>query len=143
MIKRSETVHEAAILDVWYKASAIAHDFLGVDTLNIQKDLIKTEYLPQAHTWIFEENNAVLGFISMLNNCIGGLFIHPAHQNKKIGTHLIDHVKSIYPQLTVSVYEKNFGARSFYTKKGFKETSRAVQTETGEVIIHLEFSNSH
>ena len=143
MIKRSKTVHEAAILDVWYKASAIAHDFLGVDTLNIQKDLIKTEYLPQAHTWIFEENDEILGFISMLNDCIGGLFIHPAHQNKKIGTQLIDHVKTIYPHLTVSVYEKNLGARSFYTKTGFKEVSRAVQTETGEVIIHLKFGVGH
>lgn len=98
-MKSSETLIRAyepkadltAIIDVWFEASLIAHPFIGPERLSEQRQLIKEVYLPQAETWVALQGGPPIGFISLLGNVVGGLFIHPAWQGQGIGRKLIDH----------------------------------------------------
>jgi GNAT superfamily N-acetyltransferase len=51
---------------------------------------IPQEFLPTAETWLFESAGRVVGFISMLGNEVGGLFVAPGSHRKGIGRALMD-----------------------------------------------------
>ena len=42
-------------------------------------------YLPNSKTWAYEENRIILGYISTIENEIGGLFVLPSHHFRGIG----------------------------------------------------------
>lgn len=126
------------VLDIWFESSSIAHDFLGLDQLKEQKNLIRDTYLPMAETWVVEEDGELRGFISLLDHYVGGLFLHPDHQGRGIGRRLIEKVFREKGFLTVGVYEKNLAARKFYDRMGFRYVDREVQEETGEVVLNLK-----
>ena len=126
------------VLDIWFESSSIAHDFLGLDQLKEQKNLIRDSYLPMAETWVVVEDGELRGFISLLDHYVGGLFLHPDHQGLGIGRRLIEKALQEKGFLTVGVYEKNLASRKFYERMGFFYESREVQEETGEVVLNLK-----
>ncbi len=125
------------LVEIWYNASIIAHSFIPKEMWESHKDDLRSKYLPQAETWVAEENGNLMGFISLLGNYIGGLFVAPAKQGLGIGTHLIGQGKEVKKQLYVGVYSKNNSARRFYKKNGFLYVSQEVQPETGEIVINM------
>lgn len=89
-----------------------------------------------AETWVAEEDGEVVGFISLLNNYIGALFIKPSWQGQLVGTKLVNQVTKIKDTLTVGV-KKNQKARQFYEKHGFIFVNEEMQEETGEIIQNM------
>ena len=77
-------------------------------------------YIPNSETWVYEIDNSIVGFISMLDNEIVGLFVLPNNHSKGIGTRLVDFIKKEHSDLEVEVFEKNLIGRGFYDKYGFK-----------------------
>lgn len=66
------------VLAAWAAANAVAHPFLSREFLaKVRHDIAHT-YLPNTETWVWETEDRVVGFISMMGNEIGGLFIEPA-----------------------------------------------------------------
>ena len=126
------------VLEIWFESSSIAHDFLGLDQLKEQKNLIRDTYLPMAETWVVEEDGEIQGFISLLDHYVGGLFLHPDQQGLGIGRRLIEKAFQEKGFLTVGVYEKNLAARKFYERMGFLYENEEVQEETGEVVLNLK-----
>lgn len=126
------------LLEIWLESSSIAHDFLGLDQLKEQKNLIRDTYLPMAETWVVEEDGEIQGFISLLDHYVGGLFLHPDQQGLGIGRRLIEKAFQEKGFLTVGVYEKNLAARKFYERMGFLYENEEVQGETGEVVLNLK-----
>ena len=126
------------LLEIWLESSSIAHDFLGLDQLKEQKNLIRDTYLPMAETWVVEEDGEIQGFISLLDHYVGGLFLHPDQQGLGIGRRLIEKAFQEKGFLTVGVYEKNLAARKFYERMGFLYENEEVQEETGEVVLNLK-----
>lgn len=122
---------------IWFEASKAAHAFVGEARLREQRVLIETVYLPKAETWVATRDGAPAGFISLLDNFIGGLFVSPRHQGVGIGRLLISHALQLKGQLHLEVYTANAQAYSFYENLGFEELSRRPSDDEG-----LPFENA-
>jgi putative acetyltransferase len=137
IIRKFEYSDTEEIIEIWYSVSVVAHSFIPREMWESHKDELRDKYLPIAETWVAEENSDLIGFISLLGNYIGALFIIPKEQGKGIGTKLIEQARQEKEHLNVGVYSKNIAARRFYKKNGFTYLREEVQPETGEVVINM------
>ncbi|HEV7308949.1 GNAT family N-acetyltransferase [Ensifer sp.] len=133
--------YEAADMEdlsaIWFEASTTAHAFVGEARLREQRVLIETVYLPKAETWVATRNGAPAGFVSLLDDFIGGLFVSPRHQGAGIGRLLVAHALQLKGQLRLEVYTANAQAHAFYANLGFEELSRRPNDDEG-----LPFENA-
>ena len=90
---------------------------------------------------VYEENNSVIGFISMIGNEIGGLFVLPNKHFKGIGTRLVNFIKEFHVELEVEVFERNAIGRAFYEKYGFLQIGRYYHTESNNDILRLHYKD--
>ncbi len=91
-------------------------------------------------TFIYEDNDDIRGFISIINNdFIGALFVEKNYQSQGIGKSLIDYAKNLYDNLSLAVYKENEKALEFYKKMGFKIISENINEDTNcvEYIMKL------
>ena len=82
MIRKHTEKDLDEIINIWYSASTLAHPFLETNFVEKVKKDMRDIYIPNSETWVFEENNSAVGFISMLDNEIGGLFVMPNYHSK-------------------------------------------------------------
>ena len=139
MIRKHTEKDIDQIINIWYDASTLAHPFLKSTFVEKVKKDMREIYIPNSETWIFEEHNTAIGFISMLGNEIGGLFVLPNHHSKGIGTQLVNFANTIHNELEVEVFEKNRIGRSFYDKYGFKMIKQFMHTESNNEVLRLRF----
>ncbi len=129
-----------ALSALWLSASLGAHGFLGRARLEEQQTLIETRYLPMAETFVADAaDGRPLGFISLLGDFIGGLFVAPEAQGHGIGRALLDHARARRDALELEVYAENAGALRFYRRYGFREISRRAHDDEGlpHANIHM------
>lgn len=94
-------------------------------------------YLPQATTYVEEENGVVKEFVGILpNSFIGALFVDAKFQRQGVGAKLIDHYKTLYDTLSLAVYVENKSAVAFYLKNGFNIIAQHPNEDSG----HLEYT---
>lgn len=122
---------------IWFAASLLAHPFIGEERLREQRVLIETKYLPEAETFVACRAGAPVGFVSLLDNFIGGLFVAPGQQGHGIGRTLVAHALKLKGELLLEVYTGNAQALRFYEALGFEELSRRAQDDEG-----LPFENA-
>ena len=127
------------VLSAWENTQALAHPFLPDAFQNQEKKNIRELYLPNADTWVVEADNQVVGFIALIGNEIGGLFVQPAHHGKKLGKLLVDKAQELHGDLVVEVFERNSVGRKFYSQYGFTMVEEKVHEQTGEPVLRLEF----
>ena len=139
MIRRREEKDNDEIMKVWYESSSLAHPFLEPDFVEKVKKDLREIYIPNTETWVYEDNTTVIGFISMLGNEIGGLFVLPNHHSKGIGTQLVNTIKELHHELEVEVFEKNVIGRAFYAKYGFVQMKRYFHSESKNDILRLRY----
>ncbi len=127
------------LLDTWYQASLVAHPFLEAAFLEKEKESIRTIYIPNTKTWVYEEQGLVVGFIAMMGNEVGAIFVRPEKHGAGIGTQLMDLVAEIHGELEVEVFKRNSIGRAFYEKYGFVPIGESVHAETGNDVLRLRF----
>lgn len=130
------------LLDAWADASEIAHPFLTQDFLASERENIPKLYLPNAETWVFEDEGRVVGFVALLGNEVGAIFVHPSHQRRGVGKLLMDKAKGIRGELIVEVFKANSIGRAFYAKYGFETIAEKIHEQTGFDLLRLRLSNS-
>ena len=131
-----------AVVDVWRAASLRAHPFVEGPFLDQEADNMRNVYLAIAETFVTEVNGEVVGFIAMIDNEIGGLFLHPAHHGRGRGRSMVDHVRAKRQILTVEVFKKNTIGRRFYESYGFRQVGSSLHPPTGEQVLKLELPNA-
>jgi putative acetyltransferase len=127
------------VLDVWYRASVEAHPFLTERFLDAERRQIAEKWLPAAETLVAELDARVVGFVSMLGDEVGGIFVEPAHQRLGVGSALMDAVTASRSHVVLDVFEANAIGRGFYTAYGFDEVGRSAEETTGLPLIRLRF----
>ncbi len=127
------------LLDVWYRASLIAHPFLSGGFLETERRQIAEHWLPGAETVVYETAGRVVGFRSLVGNEVGGLFVDPDHQRRGIGRALLDHARDSRPILELDVFEANAVARRFYDTYGFRLVNRHMNEAAGEPELRLRY----
>lgn len=123
---------------IWLDASLDAHSFIGKRRLLEQRRLIEEQYLPNSETWVAVRLGEPVGFISLLESFIGGIFVAPGQQGQGIGRKLIAHALERKGKLSLEVYLQNRRAVRFYEGLGFVEVSRRANDDEG-----LPFENAH
>lgn len=137
MIRKYQPADCDEVLDVWSRASAVAHPFLSEQFLEQERRNIPEVYLPQAETWVWESAGHVVGYIALLGNEIGGLFVDPLHQRRGFGRALVDKARALRGDLEVEVFEKNLAGRAFYSSLGFRYLRQHLHEPTGFEIMRL------
>lgn len=140
MIRKHTSKDLTDIIDVWYESSTLAHPFLDSSVVEKVKSDMATIYIPISNTWVYEIDNSIIGFISMINNEIGGLFVLPKNHSTGIGTQLVDFIKKKHSELEVEVFEKNKIGRAFYNKYGFEQIKQYTHEESGHIVLRLKFT---
>jgi putative acetyltransferase len=140
MIRPYEDRDLDALLAVWEAASAIAHPFLSEEFTAQERKNIPELYIPNTDTWIYEEAGRVAGFLALMQNEIGAIFVHPESQRRGAGHALTDKARSLHETLEVEVFERNSIGRGFYAKYGFEEMSRRTHEDTGFELLRLRWA---
>jgi len=126
------------VLDIWYRASRVGHPFISDAELRRQREEIRTVYIPKAAQWLAEIDGRVAGFIAMLGNFIGGLFVDPGFHRRGVASSLVDFVRRSQPCLTVEVFRDNHIGRAFYEHCGFVLLRELTNENTGLPAMILE-----
>ena len=137
MIREYEKKDLEALLNAWYSASRAAHPFLDADFFEQERSNIADLYLPNAETWVYELDGVVVGFIALLGNEVGGLFVDTTFHGRGIGRALMDHVRLLRDVLELDVFEDNAVGRRFYERYGFATSHEHVHEETGFKQLRL------
>ena len=130
-IRAYEPRDNAALTKIWHEASSIAHGFLSAEKLLEHRQLVAEVYLPQAETWVACLDGKPVGFLGLMDNFIGGLFVSPDAQGIGVGQALVRHGQSLKGTLHLDVYAQNERTVGFYQKMGFKETKRSPVDKEG------------
>lgn len=130
------------VLNVWARASAVAHPFLSQQFLELERHNIPNVYLPKAETWVWVADGRVVGFMSLLGDEVGALFVDPKFQRSGIGRALVDRARALRGKIEVEVFERNALGRAFYAKVGFELMHQKVHTQTGFEILRLRLTTN-
>ena len=137
MIRAYQDADLDGLLDVWYRASLIAHPFMDDTFLTQERINIAKVYIPVAETWVYVSRARVVGFISLIGNEVGAIFVDPASQGKGIGRALMDHASATRKTLEVEVFKANPIGRRFYNRYGFTFEREEVHEQTGQPVLRL------
>lgn len=140
MIRKYQPADCEDVLKVWAKASALAHPFLSKEFIELERHNIPKVYLPNAETWVWEADGRVVGFISLLGNEVGAIFVDPEFHRTGIGQALIDRARALRGDLEVEVFKRNLSGRAFYEKLGFKLMHQKVHDQTGFEVMRLRLA---
>ena len=141
-VRRAAAGDAPALLHIWLEASRVGHPFLGVETLQEQLPKLRDVYIPHAQNWVAVEGDAILGFIGMVENHVGGLFVAPEAHRRGVGRLLLDHASERLGELTVEVYEQNRSACSFYRSCGFQIVGRRELDDEGRALPLLRMKRA-
>ncbi|MGK7915973.1 MAG: GNAT family N-acetyltransferase [Prochloraceae cyanobacterium] len=107
-----------------------------------ERDNIPKVYLPNAETWVAEQDDRAIGFISLLGNEVGAIFVHPNYHGQGIGHKLMDKARELRGELIVEVFAANDIGRNFYHKYGFELVEQKVHEQTGLEILRLRLPDN-
>ena len=128
------------VLNSWEQSTRLAHEFMSDEFIAQERKNVAEIYLPSTETWVAEIDGEVKGFISLMGNEVGAIFLHPKYHGHGIGKALMDHAKNIHDSLEVEVFKKNFIGYSFYLKSGFEELIEKHHEATGEQLLRMKYS---
>ena len=83
MIRNYKESDLEEMVRLWYKASITAHAFVPASFWAAQRNDMKEKYLPLAENFVFEEEEQIKGFISLVGNKICALFVDPEAQRQR------------------------------------------------------------
>lgn len=140
MIRQYRPTDCEELVDVWARASALAHPFLSDEFLELERRNIPDLYLPMAETWVWEAGGRVVGFLSLLGNEVGALFVDPEFHRSGIGRALLEKARALRGELEVEVFERNRLGRGFYERIGFELIHRRIHEQTGFEVMRLRLA---
>lgn len=139
MIRKYQETDCEAVVGIWFAASRIATPFLSGRFMMEERHNIRTIWLKQAETWVFDVDGTVVGFISLIGSEVGAIFVDPNCQGRGIGRALMDHAANLRGQLFLDVFEENAVGRRFYDRYGFRFERKHVHEQTGNILIRLSY----
>jgi putative acetyltransferase len=132
MIRLAEPEDIPQLVDIWLRASRLAHDFIPEAFWQQRADDMARRYLPAAETYVLEAAGRAVGFAALNGEHLEALFIDPDVQSFGHGTHLMAHAMSCRERITLCVYSRNVRAVSFYRRLGFQFVEERMEPLSGE-----------
>lgn len=128
------------VMSIWLESTVEAHSFISKEYWEENYQVVKNKYIPMSETYVYEYDNDIKGFISVIEGSfIGALFVDIKAQGKGIGKVLVDYVKEKYEKLSLAVYSDNTKAYKFYKRQGFEEILEQNNEDSGYKEIVMEY----
>jgi putative acetyltransferase len=140
VIRQYQSSDLDGVLSVWENVSKLSHAFLKEDFLAQERKNIPEIYLPNADTWVVEIDGQIAGFIALIGNEVGAIFLQPEHQGKGVGKLMVDKAQALHSDLEAQVFVKNSIGVDFYLRYGFQLMAEKTHEQTGEQLLRLKFS---
>lgn len=132
MIRKLGDKDTNKIMNIWLNSTIKAHDFIDKNYWENSYNTVKNIYIPMSETFVYEEDNCIKGFISIINNeFIGALFVDINEQGVGIGKELINYAINKYKKLILAVYKENKNSVNFYLNRGFKIIKEQINEDSG------------
>jgi putative acetyltransferase len=128
-----------AVLSSWEGATRLAHPFMTDEFLVQERKNTAEIYLPNTDTWVVEIDKEVVGFMALMGNEVGAIFLQPEHHGKGAGKALMDKARELHGELEVEVFSANSIGREFYSKYGFEFLEEKLHEPTGQQVLRLIF----
>jgi len=147
MIRQYTDSDVDAVVAIWRSASELAHPFLSSEFLDKEEGNVRDVYPKFAEIWVKEieipeTGIKVIGFIALIGNEVGAIFLNPDHHGQGIGRALMDTAINIKGDVTVDVFKQNEIGRRFYDGYGFKAVKEYLHEPTGQATITMAFKKS-
>lgn len=134
MIREFKIEDLERVMEIWLQSNIETHSFIDKKYWEDNYSMVK-EILPSAEIYIYEENKNILGFIGIIGSYIAGIFVDKNFRSQGIGKKILDYCKSLKRELSLSVYEKNIKAYSFYSREGFQVVEKKIDENTNEIEL--------
>ena len=128
-----------AVLNSWEVATRLAHPFMTDEFIAQEKINVAEIYMPNTDTWVAEFEGEVKGFIALMGNEVGAIFLQPDCHGKGIGKLLMDKAQELHGDLEVEVFKENSIGRRFYSRYGFELLEEKPHDPTGQQVLRLKF----
>lgn len=125
------------VVALWYDTTVHDQAFLPAEFWQAHRDAVANEYLPASETWVATADDRIVGFISLIDDLVGALFVSGDYQSAGIGGRLIAQARTRRAKLDVDVYARNQRAQAFYARCGFVLVSEFEQEESGETVCRM------
>ena len=128
-----------AVVTVWREAGDFAHPFLSTEFQNSEARNVRNVYPQFAEIWVKEVDGTVIGFIALVGNEVGAIFVLPALHGIGIGRELMDFAVAHKGAVMVEVFRDNIVGRRFYDGYGFQIVAESLHGPSGQVVLKMAY----
>ena len=120
-IRQSTPADADAVGDVWLAAFKATYAFPPAHPDDDVRRWIREEIVPREETFVaVDPTGTVLGFMSLRDDDLDHLYVHPDHHERGIGSRFVELAKKRRPNgLWLFTFQVNANARRFYERRGF------------------------
>lgn len=139
-IRQYKVTDLEGVLDSWEVATRLAHPFMTDEFIAQERKNVAEIYMPNTDTWVAELDGEIKGFIALMGNEVGAIFLQPNCHGQGIGKALMDKAQEIHGNLEVDVFKINNIGRNFYSKYGFEQLEEKLHEQTGQQVLRLKYT---
>ncbi len=139
-IRQYENSDLDAVLSSWEIATRLAHPFMTDEFIAQERINVAEIYIPNTDTWVADIDGNVEGFIALMGNEVGAIFLQPDYHGKGVGKALMDKAQELHGDLVVEVFKENSIGRKFYSRYGFEHLEEKLHEPTGQQVLCLKFT---
>ncbi|UTV26592.1 GNAT family N-acetyltransferase [Photobacterium atrarenae] len=124
------------------KPDEFAHEAVKIKTRALTDDPMRLAQFTNSDVYVMEMHKSIAGFITVSNQEIGWLYVHPECRRLGLGRALLAHVMTLSQgrALTLNIVKSNRPALGLYLKYQFKVVDEFVAQVNGQPVEVLEMS---
>lgn len=135
MIRKIKEEDLTNVMTIWVKGNFKANSFIEKDYWLEIYNQTKLDFLENYKTYVYVENDEILGFISICDNEIKAIYVKEEKRENGIGTKLLNHCRDNLEEnieMYVKIFEKNMNGILFFSKRQFKNNKIQLNEQFNE-----------
>ena len=135
MIRKIREDDLTNVMTLWVKANFKANSFIEKDYWLEIYNQVKADFLENFKTYIYVENEEILGFISIHDDEIKAICVKEENRRNGIGTKLVNYCRDNLEEneeLYIKKIKKNMNGILFFSKLQFKNSKVQLNEQFNE-----------
>ena len=135
MIRKIREDDLTNVMTLWVKANFKANSFIEKDYWLEIYNQVKIDFLENFKTYVYVENEEILGFISIHDDEIKAICVKEENRRNGIGTKLVNYCRDNLEEneeLYIKIFEKNMNGILFFSKLQFKNSKVQLNEQFNE-----------
>lgn len=144
MIKKIKEEDLTNVMTLWVTGNFKANNFIDKDYWLEIYNNTKENFLKDYKTFVYKENDEILGFISINDSEIKAINVKDDQQRRGIGTKLVNYCKENISEseIVIKIFEKNMNAIIFFSNLEFKNIKIQLNEKFNEKEYVMQFKNN-